>query len=527
MRRRRQRVPDWAIGLAVVVVVAIGGYLAYTKELPWSGGYEVRAVFASAQNLRADSPVRIAGVEVGKVTDVEHLTIDDPDYRAATRDTAQAAPTDAAPGQQAAVLTMEIDDEGRPIHEDARMQLRPRLFLEGNLFVDLKPGSPSSPEADDGFTLPIDQTSNSVQLDQVLTTLQGDVRADLQTFLDQLGNAFVEHGGAEGLQEFHRSAPGAFEYGSQVNESLLGTEPHDLSGLIGNLDRVFRALDRNEGDLRGLVTSFRTVAGSFAAHDRDLEQAVAELPAVLRQAEPAFANLNAAFPPLRAFAREALPGVRSAAPAIDAATPFIGQVRGLVSKDELRGLVSDLRPTIPKLARLAHRSIPFFDQTRALASCFNEVVIPWSNDSVEGPPSYPHPAVGNVAEETAYGLVGVGGESRSGDANGQYIRVQAGGGPNTVVIPGSSSDYGQDAFGLVSTPILGATPRIGDSAKPPFRPDVRCETQEPPDLGAGVADPPQQQSSGGSLQSSLGPLTKALSQVKGLERLGPNGGEGQ
>ena len=69
------------------------------------------------------------------------------------------------------------------------MKLRPRLFLEGNLFVDLKPGSPNAPEADDGHTFPVGQTAVAVQLDQVLTTLQADVRADLQILLDEFGNA--------------------------------------------------------------------------------------------------------------------------------------------------------------------------------------------------------------------------------------------------------------------------------------------------------------------------------------------------
>ena len=40
---------------------------------------------------------------------------------------------------------MEIDEKGLPIHKDATLKIRPRIFLEGNFFVDLKPGSPSSP----------------------------------------------------------------------------------------------------------------------------------------------------------------------------------------------------------------------------------------------------------------------------------------------------------------------------------------------------------------------------------------------
>ena len=49
---------------------------------------------------------------------------------------------------------MEIDDKGLPIHKDATMKIRPRIFLEGNFFVDLKPGTPAAPTLDDGDTHP-------------------------------------------------------------------------------------------------------------------------------------------------------------------------------------------------------------------------------------------------------------------------------------------------------------------------------------------------------------------------------------
>jgi len=495
----KRRLPNWAIGLILIVLIAVGSFVAYTKKLPWDNPYEVQAVFETAQNLRPSSPVRIAGVDVGEVTKVEHLTSGSEELRAQADSDEAPLPRDPASGEQAAVVTMSLNENAFPIHEDAQLQLRPRLFLEGNLFVDLKPGSPNAEEITEGHTFPVQQTATSVQIDQVLTTLQSDVRANLQTFLDQFGNALIKYGGAEGFQEVFRSGTGAYKYTSIVNEALQGKQTHDLSGLIGNLDRVVAALGQNELALQNLVTNFRTVTGSFAAESASLEQAIAKLPDVLDAADPAFANLNAAFPPLRAFAREALPGVRSTAPALRAATPFIDQVRLLVSERELRGLVADLRPTIPDLARLAKRSIPFLEETRSLSSCFNEVVIPWSNATVEPPGGYPHGTLGTVAETTGYGLAGIAGESRSGDANGQYIRVQAGGGPGgTVVIPGSQSPQGEEAFGLLDYPLLGALPRIEDSAKTPFKPGVACETQEQPDLSAVQGDPPDQMAASAS-----------------------------
>jgi phospholipid/cholesterol/gamma-HCH transport system substrate-binding protein len=488
---QHKRLPNHVVGLIALIIIAIAFMLAFTKRLPWGDSYEVQAVFTTAQNIRVDSPVRIAGVEVGKVTEVRALDSGDEELEAAVGDDADAAEQasgDDSQAQQAAVVTMEIEDEGRPLKTDSTFQLRPRLFLEGNLFVDAKPGTPGAEEAPDGHVFPVNQTSVSVQLDQVLTTLQADVRTNLQVFLKEFGAALSDHGGAEGFQELYRTSPGAFKYTSQVNEAFLGTEPHDLSGVIRNFDKVARALVQNEEQLKDLVTNFRIFAGSFAAQDESLEQAIAELPQVIDASRPAFANLNASFPALRAFAREALPGVRNTPETLDAATPLLHQVRRLVSKRELRGLVKDLRPTIPQLAKLSKRTIPFLEQSRALASCFNQVVIPWSNDTVDGGSSYPHTPVGPVYKETGYGLVGIAGESRSGDANGQYIRVQGAGGLNTVQLPATETSPPQ--VGVLQQPLLGQMPTIESSAKPDFKPDVPCETQEPPDMSAGPPGEP-------------------------------------
>jgi ABC-type transporter Mla subunit MlaD len=496
-----KRVPNWVIGLGLVIVLAAASYMAFAKKLPWSHEFTIKAVFSSAQSLRTSSPVRIAGVNVGKVVKVEPLVGAEADEATAQASGAPAAATSGSgpTGEQAAIVTMEVQSDALPLREDATFKLRPRLFLEGNYFVDMRPGSPNAPEVGDGHTFPVNQTAYSVQLDQVLTTLQGDVRADLQMFLDQFGNALTKYDGAKGFQELYRSSPDAFRYTSLVNEAFLGKEPGDLQGVIHGLDRVVNGLGANEQTLQDLVTNFATFTGSFAAEDQALGEAIEVLPDVLRSAEPAYANLNASFPQLRAFAREALPGVRSTPATLDASIPFVNQVRALVSRDELRGLVADLRPTIPELAELSDRSVDFFDSTRSLSSCFNEVVIPWSEDTVQPVDpanAYPFEPVGRVFEETAYGLEGIAGESRSGDANGQYIRVAAGGGTNTVTIPnGVPSQTGgglEDAVGLTPFPILGAMPRIEDSAKTPFKPNSPCERQEPPNLEGGVGAAPQQ-----------------------------------
>ena len=103
------------------------------------------------------------------------------------------------------------------------------------------------------------------------------------------------------------------------------------------------------------------------------------MPGTPRHAEvgyPALGELNAALPTLRTFSREALPGVRSSAPALDAATPWITQARGLVQESELKGLAADLRQAVPNLVKLNTRLVPFLKQLRALSSCTNSVLVP-------------------------------------------------------------------------------------------------------------------------------------------------------
>jgi virulence factor Mce-like protein len=491
------------VGLIAIVLIVVLFYLAFTKSLPWSGGYELKAVVKNAQNLAVKSPVRVAGVEVGKVTGVDGVS-------------------DASGnGAQAAVVTMNIKDNGRPVHTDAKIKLRPRLFLEGNLFVELQPGSPSAPEAGSGFTIPVQHTANSVQIDQVLTTLQADVRQDLQVLLKELGDAFIKYGGAEGFRTFFQTSALANRSTAEVNQAFLGTEPDDLSNLVVNLDRTVKGLGQNEEQLKGLVSSLSTVTGSFAAESQALEKAIALLPQVLSEGRPALASLNAAFPSIRAFARDALPAARTAGPALDAANPWIVQLRELVSQDELRGLIGDLRPTIPALANLNSTLPDFFEETRALSSCFEHVIIPWGNDTVQPAAIAGEPAAGEVYKETGYGLVGIAGESRSGDANGQYIRVEAGGGANTVVFPGGPAGSGiEKTVGITPFELLGYEPAINSSEKPPFRPDVPCETQDTPNLSSGgAADPPQQMSS--RQRSALSASQKAdiLSNAKALQAL--------
>ena len=63
-------------GLIMFVVIAVLLYFGFTKHVPFKHGYRINAEFASALNIHPKSPVRIAGVNVGKVTAIKRVRQD-------------------------------------------------------------------------------------------------------------------------------------------------------------------------------------------------------------------------------------------------------------------------------------------------------------------------------------------------------------------------------------------------------------------------------------------------------------------
>ena len=456
-RRRSEGLSPFVVGLIALVLISVGTFLGFTKKIPFQSSHEIRAAFRSSNNIRLNSPVRIAGVEVGKVTKVEAT----------------------GPGARSAFVTMKINDNGRPIHADATAKIRPRIFLEGNFFVDLFPGTPQAPVLDDGDTIPASQTATPVQFDQVLKALNRPVRDDLKLTLSELAKAY-DKGFAKNFNATLEDQAPAFKFSAIVLEALLGRREHDLSGVVRDLGTVSAAIDRSPPRLESFLVNFNTFARSLAVEREALGQTIEELPRTLAAASPALDALNAAFPDVRRFAVEARPGVRSSGPAIAALRPLVAQLRGLVSEDELRSLSRALSEATPNLAGLSRASVPLLEQIRPLSSCVNNVTLPWSRDTVPDPN---FPARGPVFQTGVKWLPGVAGESRSFDANNQWFKVLGSGGVETFQL-------GEGFFGTSALPVAGVNPPKPKS-RPPLRPDVACETQETPDLRSLPGAPPQ------------------------------------
>ena len=493
---RHPGISPFKAGLIAATIILVFSFFGFSRYNPFAHPFKLYATFHSANNLQPKSPVRIAGVDVGKVTDVQPLSS----------------------GSGAARVTMEIDKKGLPIHKDAELKIRPRIFLEGNFFVDLQPGTPGTSTIKDGGDVPIQQTATPVQFGQLLTALQSDTRHDLQVFLKEYAENGLGHGGAQAYNRAIGNAPAALRYASIANQASLGTEPHDLSNLLRGQQRLFAALSANPEVLKSLIVNLDITAGAFAREEAPLAAAIPALRDTLRAGTPALISLNNMLPSLRAFARDALPGTISSGPTLDASIPFITQLALLVRPQELGGLSHDLRFAIPDLARVNHSTIPLLNVQRALSACQNNVLNPFAVTPLPDPdfrnkPGYDGGQDGQPFQRMApWGLVGLAGESRIGDSNSPFFHVQLGTGPQNVIYQNEG-----DVFVTPTGNPTEAVRPIKPNHRPVFRPGTPCENQQPPDLNAAGGSPDKTVLANGvpvPINAPIPPLPKSMTQLK-------------
>ena len=204
--------------------------------------YRLKAVFKHAHEIKARSPVRIAGVQVGRVVNVEPL----PETRMAR---------------------VDDGDRGEGPADQARRQLRACARGSSSRATTSStshPGTPAGEALASGSTIPPTQTTTPVQFGQFLTSLQKDTRENLQTLLREYSRA-LEGPGARGYQPGDRHWEEAYRNTAMSSRAYLGQEEGDLHRLLRGQGRAFGALSRNTEALKTLVTGLRRTAGGVRA----------------------------------------------------------------------------------------------------------------------------------------------------------------------------------------------------------------------------------------------------------------------
>jgi phospholipid/cholesterol/gamma-HCH transport system substrate-binding protein len=181
--------------------------------------------------------------------------------------------------------------------------------------------------------------------------------------------------------------------------------------------------------------------------------------------------------------------------------PFIRQLRLLFRPTELRGAARVLRREIPDLVALNETTIPVLEQGRALSACTNRVLVPFANTGIPLP-EFPELNNQPFRRQSGRGLVGLSGESRLSDGNLSFFHGQAGPPPN----PTNTASTGNQ--------IRPAPPPDDGRTPPPHRPDVPCETQEPPNMNAPAGPLSAFSAPGGTQSFSRAGFNRAVANLR-------------
>jgi phospholipid/cholesterol/gamma-HCH transport system substrate-binding protein len=203
------------VGLVVTVAAAAFAILVFIPfSLPWSHSLHLSVQAGAYGQLNPGAWVELSGAKVGSVERVE--------YR-----------------DGYALIRVSIDPRyASQLHADTSAAVRPHGLL-GPKYVYLNGGSTG--QLHDGASIPLSRTTVSTDFDQVLNSLQPDIRANLKTIFVELGRA------ADGRGTTMNTAFKALGQSSadvSTTTTVLHNRADDLAGLIAASERLDRDLQQ-------------------------------------------------------------------------------------------------------------------------------------------------------------------------------------------------------------------------------------------------------------------------------------------
>lgn len=231
MRPFRERNP-LPIGIAGVLVIVVLLVLAFkVGSLPFiNSGHTVYAEFTDAASLQKGANVRIAGVQVGKVTSVK---------------------LEYVPGQGNLVRVGMRVSGGPHIGADTTANIKIETLL-GQVYIALNP-TPSGDLADD--TIPVDRTTTPTSITEAFIGLGKRAGA---IDVKQLAKSF------QVLSNTFKNTPG------EVHASLVG------------LEKVSQAIASRNNELTSLLSKTNDVTSTIASHDTEIRKLIDDSSLILQ-----------------------------------------------------------------------------------------------------------------------------------------------------------------------------------------------------------------------------------------------------
>ena len=291
------------VGAVTVLVSIIAVFIAYNANagLPFVPTYDVKAEIPTGNKLVKGNEVRVGGFRVGVVDELTPKVVEQDGER-----------------KSIAVIAMKLDKTVEPLATDTLIAVRPRSAL-GLKYVEVTPGDGSSTYTA-GDTMPLRNSSEGLELEDVFSTLDEDTRVNSRASLEGFGDAFAARGNSlntaiQALNPLFRSLQPVMtnlsdpdtqldQFFVQLGRSAAQVAPvaRVQADLFSNMATTFEAIGRDPRALQATiekspptidtaVSSFRVqrpFLADFADLSRRLRPAVNELPRSLPAINRAF-----------------------------------------------------------------------------------------------------------------------------------------------------------------------------------------------------------------------------------------------
>ncbi|WP_182523607.1 MCE family protein [Nocardioides dongkuii] len=221
------------LGVFTVVSLLVTGLLAVIMgNIGFGEKQTVHAIFTSASMLQEGDDVRIAGIPVGEVKEVEIHE------------------------RQQARVTFEVEADV-PLTTASRAEIR-YLNIVGDRYLALEEGDPAAKPLEDEATLPVSRTSPALDLTALYNGFQPLFAALDPASVNELSKNIIEVlQGESGTVQSLLSRTASLTNTLADRDELIGE-------VITNLDRLLTTVDRRRGQLSELVVGLKDWMGNLA-----------------------------------------------------------------------------------------------------------------------------------------------------------------------------------------------------------------------------------------------------------------------
>ena len=324
-RHRRPKRPIAVLGVGVIVVAALIGYVSYNalNGLPFQSRYDVNVRLPDAERLLATDDVRIAGVRVGQVTGVtaEHARAGAPPY---------------------ALVRLALDPSVGRLPTDTTATVRAASAL-GATYVQLTLGHATRTISPGGM-LPLSHASGTVSVTDLFQVFNGSAARNFQSATTSLAAGLAGRGGD--LNSTIGSVSALLPAATDVASALAAPNAR-LASFLSAWASTASDLAPQSTSLAGIVSGSAATFGALAESRPSLEAAIEAAPSTERATTTAFASVRPALDGLARLMTELEPGAR----ALPSALAIINSTlsAGVGPLQELPGLSRPLRTAMHTL----------------------------------------------------------------------------------------------------------------------------------------------------------------------------------